>query len=165
MSDLKAAAFPITVIATRRSFLEKNREVVKRFLQAYSEGLYQFITNKEKALTLYNQSLKQKNAALLEEAYQYYGPSFSFPPRDFLKGVRVVLEMNAQRNPGTKFEMNVEKYVDEKLLDELEGRDYLKRSAEKAKRVFSDTRQRTGRKFRTLDTNFHQLFFSHNVAD
>jgi hypothetical protein len=28
--------------------------------------------------------------------------------------------MIAQRNPGTKFEMNVEKYVDERLLDELE---------------------------------------------
>ena len=35
LSDLKTAAFPINVIATRRSFLEKNREVAKRFLQAY----------------------------------------------------------------------------------------------------------------------------------
>src|SRR5215469_18970046 len=48
------------VIATRRSFLEKNRGVVKRFLQAYSEGLYQFITNREKALAITNQRLKQK---------------------------------------------------------------------------------------------------------
>jgi len=37
LSDLKTAAFPINVIATRRSFLEKNRGVVKRFLQAYSD--------------------------------------------------------------------------------------------------------------------------------
>jgi hypothetical protein len=28
--------------------------------------------------------------------------------------------MIAQRNPGTKIEMNVEKYVDDRLLDELE---------------------------------------------
>ena len=35
-------------------------------------------------------------------------------------GVRVVLEMIAQRNPGTKAEMNIEKYVDDRLLDELE---------------------------------------------
>jgi len=38
MTDLKAAAFPMNVIATRRSFLDKNRDVVKRFLQAYSEA-------------------------------------------------------------------------------------------------------------------------------
>jgi|GEM_PF-5289716 len=80
------------VIATRRSFLEKNRGVVKRFLQAYSEGLYQFITNREKALAITNQRLKQKNTALVEEAYQYYAPIFSFPPRVSREGLRVVLE-------------------------------------------------------------------------
>ena len=120
LSDLKTAAFPINVIAARRSFLETNRELAKHFLQAYSEGLYQFITNKEKALALYNQRLKQKNSALVEEAYQYYGPIFSFPPRVSHEGLRVVLEMIAQRNPATKLETNVDKYVDERLLDELE---------------------------------------------
>jgi hypothetical protein len=94
--------------------------VVKRFLQAYSEGIYQFVNNKEKALAITNQRLKQKNPALVEEAYQFYGPIFSFPPRVSHDGVRVVLEMIAQRNPGTKIEMNVEKYVDDRLLDELE---------------------------------------------
>ena len=120
LSDLKTAAFPINVVATRRSFLEKNRDGVKRFLQAYSEGIFQFVTNKEKALAITNQRLKQKNTALVEEAYQFYAPIFSFPPRVSHDGVRVVLEMIAQRNPGAKFEMNVDKYVDERLLDELE---------------------------------------------
>jgi NitT/TauT family transport system substrate-binding protein len=120
LSDLKTAAFPISVIATRRSFLEKNREVVKRFLQAYSEGIYQFTTNKENALTITNQRLKQKNTALVEEAYQFYGPIFSFPPRVSHEGLRVVLEMLAQRTPAAKLEMSVDRYVDERALDELE---------------------------------------------
>jgi ABC-type nitrate/sulfonate/bicarbonate transport system substrate-binding protein len=120
LSDLKTAAFPINVIATRRSFLEKNRDVVKRFLQAYSEGIYQFVTNREKALSITNQRLKQKNIALVEEAYQFYAPIFSFPPRVNHDGVRVVLEMMAQRSPGAKVDMSVEKYVDDRILDELE---------------------------------------------
>jgi ABC-type nitrate/sulfonate/bicarbonate transport system substrate-binding protein len=127
LSDLKTAAFPINVIATRRSFLERNREVVKRFLQAYSEGLYQFITNKEKALAISNQRLKLKNTALVEEAYQFCGPIFSFPPRVSHDGLRVVLESLAQRTSGTKFETNVDKYVDERLLDELEREGVFKR--------------------------------------
>jgi hypothetical protein len=94
--------------------------VVKRFLQAYSEGLYQFITNKEKALVISNQRLKLKNIALVEEAYQFYGPIFSFPPRVSREGLRVVLETLAQRTSGAKVEMNADKYVDERLLDELE---------------------------------------------
>src|SRR5919108_1330408 len=59
MTDLKAAAFPMNVIATRRSFLEKNRDVVKRFLQAYSEPAYPFGTNKERALAIYSRRLRQ----------------------------------------------------------------------------------------------------------
>ena len=98
-----------------------------RSLQAYSEGIYQFITNKQKALAITNQRLKQKNAALAEEAYQFYGSLFSFPPRVSHEGVRVVLEMIAQRSPGTKLEMNLEKYVDERLLDELEREELFQR--------------------------------------
>jgi ABC-type nitrate/sulfonate/bicarbonate transport system substrate-binding protein len=127
LSDLKTAEFPINVIATRRSFLEKNREVAKRFLQAYSEGLYQFITNREKALAISIQRLKLKNTALVDEAYQFYGPIFSFPPRVSHDGLRVVLESLAQRASGTKLETNVDKYVDERLLDELEREGLFKK--------------------------------------
>ena len=37
------------------------------------------------------------------------------------------MEMIAQRTPGAKLEMNVEKYVDERLLDELEREGLFKR--------------------------------------
>jgi hypothetical protein len=35
--------------------------------------------------------------------------------------------MIAQRNPAAKFEMNVEKYVDDKLLDELEREGFFQK--------------------------------------
>jgi len=127
MTDLKAAAFPMNIIATRRSFLEKNRDVVKRFLQAYSEATFQFMTNKEKALALYNRRLKQKNPGVIEETYQYFVATFSFPPRVSRDGMRIALEMIAQGNPGAKLEANVDKYVDERLLDELEREGLFKR--------------------------------------
>ena len=127
MTDLKAAAFPMNVIATRRSFLEKNRDLVKRFLQAYSEATYQFMTNKEKSLTMFNQRLKQKNPGVVEETYQYFAATFSFPPRVAHDGMRIVIEMIAQRTPGAKLETNVDKYVDERLLDELEREGLFKR--------------------------------------
>jgi len=127
MTELKAATFPMNIIATRRSFLEKNRDVVKRFLQAYSEATYQFITNRPKAVAIYNQRLKQKDAAVVEETYQYFAATFSFPPRVSRDGIRVALEMIAQRAPGTKLDMNVDKYIDERLLNELEREGFFKR--------------------------------------
>ena len=132
MNDLKAAAFPMNVIATRRSFLEKNRDVVKRFLQAYSEATYQFMTNKQKALAIYNQRLKQKDASVVEETYRYFAATFSFPPRVSHEGMRVAIEMLAQRSPGTKLDMNIDKYVDERLLDELEREGLFKKISGKS---------------------------------
>jgi len=131
MNDLKTAAFPMNVIATRRSFLEKNRDVVKRFLQAYSEATYQFMTNKQKALAIYNQRLKQKDASVVKETYKYFAANFSFQPRVSHEGMRIVMEMLAQRSPGTKLDMNIDKYVDERLLDELEREGLFKKISEK----------------------------------
>ncbi len=131
MTDLKAAAFPMNVIATRRSFLEKNRDVVKRFLQAYSEGTYQFMTNKQKALAIYNKRLKQKDPGVVEETYKYFAATFSFPPRLSHDGMRTAIEMIAQRDQATKLDTNVNKYVDERLLDELEKEGLFKRIREK----------------------------------
>ena len=132
MTDLKAAAFPMNVIATRRSFLEKNRDVVKRFLQAYSEDTYQFMTDKQKALAIYNQCLKQKDASVVEETYKYFAATFSFPPHVSHEGMRVAFEMLAQRSPGTKLDTNIDKYVDERLLDDLEREGLFKKISGKS---------------------------------
>jgi ABC-type nitrate/sulfonate/bicarbonate transport system substrate-binding protein len=127
MSELKAAYFPMNAIATRRSFLEKNRDAVKRFLQAYAEGIHQFMTHKDKSVAMLTQRMKQKNPAVVEETYQYFASTFSSPPRMSHEGMRLAIDMLAQRSPETKFDTNVAKYVDERLMDELEKDGFFKK--------------------------------------
>jgi ABC-type nitrate/sulfonate/bicarbonate transport system substrate-binding protein len=127
MRDMKTAAFPMNVIAVRRSFLEKNRDVVKQFQQAYAEGTYQFLNSREKAMAVLTKRLQQKNPKAVEETYQYFAASFSFPTRVAHQGLRNTLEMVAQRNPGSKVETNLDKFLDEGLLDELEREGFFKR--------------------------------------
>ena len=129
--DLKGAAFPMNIIAARRSFVEKNRDLVKRFMQAYSEATSQFIANKEKAAAMYTHRMKQKNPAVVDETYEYFAKSFSSPPRVSPEGMRLALDMLAQRNPETKPDMNIAKYVDERILDELDREGFVKRIAGK----------------------------------
>jgi len=127
MTELKAAHFPMNAIATRRSFMEKNRDVIKRFLRAYAAGIHQFMTSKEKGVAMLTQRMKQKNPAVVEETYQYFASTFSFPPRMSHEGMRAAIEMLQQRSPETKFDTNVGKYVDERLMDELEKEGFFKR--------------------------------------
>jgi ABC-type nitrate/sulfonate/bicarbonate transport system substrate-binding protein len=125
LSDLKTA-FPQTVITVRRSFLEKNRETVKRFVRAYSEAIYQFKTDKAKAMTVYSNRLKQQDSLVIESTYDYFAPKFSFPPRVDRDGIRNALELVSDRDREAKGGINVEQFVDESVIDELEKEGFFK---------------------------------------
>ena len=112
--------------------MEKNRETIKRFLQAYAEGIYEFMTSKAKGVGMLTQRMKQKNPAVVEETYQYFASTFSSPPRMSHDGMRAAIDMLQQRSPETKFDTNIGKYVDERLLDELEKEGFFKRMGGKS---------------------------------
>jgi len=132
MTELKAAHFPMNAIATRRSFMEKNRDVIKRFLLAYAEGIHQFMTSRDKGVAMLTQRMKQKNPAVVEETYQYFASTFSSPPRMSHDGMRAAIDMLQQRSPETKFDTNISRYVDERLMDELEKEGFFKRMGGKS---------------------------------
>jgi ABC-type nitrate/sulfonate/bicarbonate transport system substrate-binding protein len=129
MRDMKTAAFPMNAMVVRRSFLQQNRDLVKRFQQAYAEATYALLNNKEKATAVLSKRLQQKNTKAIEETYQYIATSFAFPTRVSPQGLRNTLEMVAQRNP--KIDMTPSKYLDESTLDELEREGFFKKLAGK----------------------------------
>ncbi len=132
MSEMKQASFPMNVMVVRRSFLERNRETVKRFQQAYAEGVYQFMSSREKGFAVLSKRLRVKNPKQVEETYQYFAKRFSFPTRVSSEGLRNTLEIVAQKNPASKLDPNVSKYLDESTLDELEREGFFKRLAGKS---------------------------------
>jgi len=117
----------MSVVAVRRSFLAKNRDVVKRFLMAYAEATYQFKTNKEKGMALYRSRLKQDNIKALEETYNYFAPKFAFPIRISRSGMANTLDMMVKEN--SKIDARIEKYIDEGVLDELEKEGFFDKIA------------------------------------
>jgi ABC-type nitrate/sulfonate/bicarbonate transport system substrate-binding protein len=125
LNDFKSADYPMTAVAVRRSFLQNNRDVVKRFMRAYAEGTYQFMNDKEKGIKIFRNRLKQDNPAALEETYRYFAPQFSFPTRVSHNGLQNTLELVAKENP--KLETSLNKYLDESILDELEKEGFFKR--------------------------------------
>jgi ABC-type nitrate/sulfonate/bicarbonate transport system substrate-binding protein len=115
------------VITVRRSFLEKNRETVKRFVRAYSEAIYEFKTDKPKAVTVYAKRLKQQDSKVLDATYEYFAPKFSFPPRVERDGIRNALELVSDRDREAKGEINVEQFIDERVIDDLEREGFFKK--------------------------------------
>ena len=127
MPEIKGTSFPMNVMVARRSFVEKNRDAVKRFQQAYADGTYQFMTSREKGIAVLSKRLRFKNPKGLEETYDYFAKSFAMPTRVSQEGLRNTLEIIAQRNPAAKVDMNVSRYLDESIVDELEREGFFKR--------------------------------------
>jgi len=115
LSDLKAT-FPLDTIVTSRSFLKQNRDTVKRFLRAYIEALYAVRTDKEKTIAVLHKMLREGNRTILESTYDYYAPQFSTPPRVSREGLRTTADFLAPKGGAE----DVERFLDESLLDELE---------------------------------------------
>ena len=111
--------FPDRLIVARRSFLDKERDTIKRFLQALSESIYQVSTQREKILPIISRHLKV-DRKVAEETYDLYHNVFSLPPRVGRKGVRDVADVVMQQMGRPKEEVNLSRLIDESLIDELE---------------------------------------------
>lgn len=125
MEDFKSADYPMSAVAVRRSLLKQSRAVVKNFVMAYAEATYQFMNDRQKGIAMFKDRLKQDNLKALEQTYNYFAPKFSFPTRVSKIGMQNTLELIAKENP--KLDMNIDKYVDHGLIDELEKEGFFKR--------------------------------------
>jgi ABC-type nitrate/sulfonate/bicarbonate transport system substrate-binding protein len=125
LNEFKSADYPMSAVAVRRSFMGQNRNAVKRFVMAYAEATYQFMTDQGKGMSILRQRLKQDNVKALEETYKYFAPQFSFPTRVSHNGLQNTLDLIVKENP--KLDTKLDKYLDESILDELEKEGFFKR--------------------------------------
>jgi ABC-type nitrate/sulfonate/bicarbonate transport system substrate-binding protein len=125
LDEFKSADYPMTAVGVRRAFLKQNRNVVKNFVKAYAEATHVFMNDKEKGISIFKSRLKQDNVKALEETYKYFAPKFSFPTRVSKVGMQNTLDLIAKENP--KLDTNVEKYVDDSIMDELEKEGFFKK--------------------------------------
>jgi hypothetical protein len=95
-------SFPDKVIIMRRSFVQKERDKVKRFLQGLSEAIYEISVSPEKGMSVLSKRLNVKDPKVIEENYNTYGRLFAFPPRVGRKGMDGVLEQIQQQSGGAK---------------------------------------------------------------
>ena len=117
-------------VASRRSYAEKNPDVVKRFIRAAFEGIRQIYNNKEltmKTLAKYTKITDQK---LLDESYRFSVEALSkdafMPPEAFNALVEQMVSQKsidaaaAKKNP-------VSAYFDNRYVDELEKEGFFKK--------------------------------------
>jgi NitT/TauT family transport system substrate-binding protein len=118
--------FPDRTIMVRRSYLEKERQSVKGFLQAISEAIVKMRTEREKTIASLVKHLRM-DRPLAEENYNMSREAYSFPPRVGRKGMQGVLDVIQQQTGRPKSEFEMSRFVDESIIDELEREGFFKK--------------------------------------
>lgn len=125
MGDMQAA-FPMTVVVVNRTYLKTNRSIVKRFMAGYSEAIYRLMNSKELGVKIYRKYLKEENKDILAATYDDIAGKFSFPPRVNRNGIRNSLDLVFKGSAKAKADINVNQFVDESVLDELQREGFFK---------------------------------------
>jgi ABC-type nitrate/sulfonate/bicarbonate transport system substrate-binding protein len=125
LSELKTS-FPMNVVIVRRPYLERNRDVVKRFMKAHSDAVYQLKHDRKKGLEVLRKRLMQKEPDVIQATYDYYAPKFEFPPRVSREGAAATAKFVIDRIGGGKANFDLNKVLDESILDELDREGFFK---------------------------------------
>jgi NitT/TauT family transport system substrate-binding protein len=124
MGDMRAN-FSQSSLSVRRGYLRDNRDIVKRYLKAYSEAVHVLRTDRARSEKVFAKRMRIDDPETLRETYNYFGPRFSFPPRVDLQGIKDTLEFYASSNPELK-NRTPQEFVDHSILDELAKEGFFK---------------------------------------
>lgn len=124
MGEMRAN-FSQSTVYVRRGYLRENRDVVKRFLKAYSEAVHVIKTDRERTLRVFAKRMRLDDPGVLNATYDYYAPRFSFPPRVNMVGIKDTLDFYAETNPEVK-NRSPQDFMDQTILDELEKEGFFK---------------------------------------
>jgi NitT/TauT family transport system substrate-binding protein len=108
------SAYPNTSLMVMRSFLAKQRPLIKNMLKAHLEAIRFIKSNKAGSLKVLRKYLGISDAAAVEATYDFFSRRLDSVPRTSVEGVKHILkEMDApQRSPAD--------FIDMSLLDEIE---------------------------------------------
>ena len=122
LADLRPFAdLTDTSVVVTRTALEKQRPLLKRFLQGYAEAIARVKRNPESAYRALTRYTGVSDRAVLEESRKFYADSFADVPRTEINGWRNLIATLG------KSESEMARFLDMSLLDELQREGFFER--------------------------------------
>jgi NitT/TauT family transport system substrate-binding protein len=126
MADLKKPyPLPFICAVTTKSYLAKNRSVVRRVMMALIEASQYFKTNKEGAQKIIAKYLRGANKAYLDTSYDSTVKIIERIPYTTREGMKIQLDDALKQAPGSK--VTVDSLIDDSIVRELEKEGFIDR--------------------------------------
>jgi len=126
MADLKKPyPLPFICAVTTKSYLAKNRSVIRRVMMALIEASHYFKTNKEGAQKIIAKYLRGANKAYLDTSYDSTVKIIERVPYTTREGMKIQLDDALKQAPGSK--VTVDSLIDDSIVRELEKEGFIDR--------------------------------------
>ncbi len=112
-------------IGTTKSFIEKNHDLMSRFMKALVEGIHRYKTDRTFGLKVMERHLRVQDPDTVRSAYDYYAPKTLTIPYVNLKGMKFLVDTIAETNPKAK-KVRPEDIIDDSALREIEASGFVK---------------------------------------
>ena len=117
--------FPHDAWMARRSFINANEDLVRRFLKGYSEGVYRMHKDPELARRAIRRYARATEPKIVDAVYQYALDYVDKIPYNTPEGIQEVLNQAAARNPKAKT-ASPDTFYDDRFIKELETAGFYK---------------------------------------
>ena len=112
-------------IATTRTFIESNRDSVKRFVRAYVEGVHYFKTHPQESKKIMARYLRENEPAVLGETYAYYAEKTAMTPYPTREGIEPVINQVLATSKGQNKKLTFEDVADQSFVRELDRSGFI----------------------------------------
>ena len=115
-------------LATSRSHIKANREVVKAALKAYVEGIYYVFADRAAAVKTLSRYMRTDDQEVLDYSYEHYLKRTPKKPYPTMKGIQNLIDMSAPHVSQAKT-AKPDQFVDLSFLQELEKEGFFEELA------------------------------------
>jgi NitT/TauT family transport system substrate-binding protein len=126
MADLKKPyPLPFICAVTTKSYLAKNRSIVKRVMMSLIESSHYFKTNKAGTQKIVAKYLRAANKAYLDASYNSTAKIIERVPYTTREGMKIQLDEALKQSPASK--VTVDSLIDDSIVRELEKEGFIDR--------------------------------------
>ena len=126
----KEIDYPWIEITTRRSIVQKERDMVMSYMKAHLEGIALFKKDREFGKKVIKKTLRVDNEELVNESYDLFSKAFLPTPYPNIAGMKTSFEYVAATRPEV-WNHKPEEFADRSFVEELDRTGFIKKLYEK----------------------------------
>jgi len=126
----KEVDYPWSEIATTRTHIKQDRDLVMRYMRAHIEGIARFKREPDLGKRVIKKMLRLDNESLAQESWELFAKHRLAAPYPNIKGLKTSYEYVAETRPDV-WKHKPEEFVDPSIVEELDKSGFIKKLYEK----------------------------------